>query len=360
VVNIRLYQNDDQKAWDSFVMKHPEGTIFHLTQWKNVIEKSFGHKAHYLIAEEAGNAFKSSDDTNHVKSSNKTIVGVLPLFTIKSAIFGRYLVSVPFAELGGPLVNGEMIEPRLVDQAIQYTEENRLEYLEFRNKEPKAKDLPQKDLYFNFSREIYDSLEDNIKAIPRKSRRMIRQGEKNNLSFEFGTHAIDLFYDILARSYQHLGTPIFTSRLFHNFCTGFGDKCNILIIFNDEHRPIGGVLFFLFKNQVVPYYAGSLVHYRNLAPNDYMYWQLMKYGYENGCKIFDFGRSRADTGSFHFKRHWGFEPKALCYQYYLNTLDDLPNLSPANPKYKKKLELWQRLPFWATKILGPPIAKYLA
>ncbi|MDY6971069.1 MAG: FemAB family XrtA/PEP-CTERM system-associated protein [Thermodesulfobacteriota bacterium] len=358
MVTIRLYQDDDEEIWDSFVMKHPEGTIFHLIQWKNVIEKTFGHKAHYLIAEEAGNAFKASDN-NHVKSSNITIVGVLPLFTVKSAIFGRYLVSVPFSELGGPIANSEIIEARLVSQAIQYTKENCLEYLEFRNMNPKAEGLSQKDLYFNFSREIYDSLEDNMKAIPRKSRRMIRQGEKNNLSFEFGLHAIDSFYDILARSYQHLGTPIFASRFFHNFYTEFGDRCNILMIFSDG-RPIAGVFFFLFKNKVVPYYAGSLVQYRKLAPNDYMYWQLMKYGCENGFKIFDFGRSRADTGSFHFKRHWGFEPKSLCYQYFLNTLDDLPNLSPANPKYKKKIELWQRLPFWATKILGPPIAKYLA
>ena len=111
---------------------------------------------------------------------------------------------------------------------------------------------------------------------------------------------------------------------------------------------------------MLPYYAGSLYEYRNLAPNDFMYWQLMKYGCENGYKVFDFGRSKVDTGSFNFKRHWGFEPKPLSYQYHLIKINELPDLSPANPKYRKKIELWRKLPLAVTKIIGPPIAKYLA
>jgi len=118
-------------------------------------------------------------------------------------------------------------------------------------------------------------------------------------------------------------------------------------------------LTFFYKDQVLPYYAGSLLEYRDLAPNDYMYWQLMRYGYENGCKLFDFGRSKVDTGSYDFKRHWGFEPEPLPYQYFLNRINEIPNLSPANPKYQKKIEIWRKLPFRATKIIGPHIVKYI-
>jgi len=77
--------------------------------------------------------------------------------------------------------------------------------------------------------------------------------------------------------------------------------------------PIAGVMTFFFRDQVVPYYAGSDFNYRRLAPNDFMYWELMRYGRENGYKIFDYGRSKQDTGSYHFKRHWGFEPEPLAY-----------------------------------------------
>jgi len=49
----------------------------------------------------------------------------------------------------------------------------------------------------------------------------------------------------------------------------------------------------------------------------------------------------------------------LPYQYFLNRIKEIPNISPANPKYQKKIEIWRKLPFWATKIIGPRIVKYI-
>ena len=54
------------------------------------------------------------------------------------------------------------------------------EYVELRNRQPVA-DLPTKSLYVNFCREILPDPVDNLQAIPRKARRMVRQGIKNNL-----------------------------------------------------------------------------------------------------------------------------------------------------------------------------------
>src|SRR3989339_94765 len=50
MLTIRFYSESDRKAWDSFVLSRPDGTFFHLTGWKKVIEKTFGHKSYYLIA----------------------------------------------------------------------------------------------------------------------------------------------------------------------------------------------------------------------------------------------------------------------------------------------------------------------
>jgi hypothetical protein len=75
--------------------------------------------------------------------------------------------------------------------------------------------------------------------------------------------------------------------------------------------------------------------------------------------VFDFGRSKVETGSSDFKRHWGFEPEPLPYQYYLNGIGEIPNISPANRKYQKKIEIWRKLPFWTTKLIGPRVVKYI-
>jgi FemAB-related protein (PEP-CTERM system-associated) len=388
MVTIRFYQDLDKERWNSYVLNHPNGTFFHLIGWKTVIERTFRHKSYYLIAESNGDTTTSrhrdtsieSDNNKAVQQLNKPginptnpinpsnpsnpnnssnpIVGILPLFSVKSLLFCKSLVSLPFAAYGGILADGQDIARQLLDKAKEITRSKRLEYLELRNRDRELADLPTKDLYVVFRRKIFEDLESNMTAIPRKSRRMIRQGEKAGLTYEFGREELlPEFYEIFARSYHRLGSPVFSIKLFKNLLGQLKEQANILLVKNREGKSISSVLTFFYKDQVLPYYAGSLFEYRDLAPNDYMYWQLMKYGWENGYKLFDFGRSKIDTGSYDFKRHWGFEPEPLPYQYFLNRIDEIPNLSPANPKYQKKIEIWRKLPFWLTKIIGPHIVK---
>lgn len=389
---IRFYEGIDQEQWDSYVLNHPYGTLFHLIGWKNVIENTFGHRSYYLIAESSSNIprsqqsntidrdgetaalqhrntngytsnLKQTENPQAQRSSNvqqSSTVGVLPLFSVKSLLFGKCLVSVPFAAYGGILADDPDVANQLLDKGKEITCSKRLDYFEFRNRDGRIENLPLKELYVSFRREIFEDLESNMNAILRKSRRMIRVGEKEGLTHEFGDEElIPEFYEIFARSYHRLGSPVFSIKLFRNLLREFKEKANILLIRNKEGRSISGVLSFFYKDEVIPYYAGSLFEYRQLAPNDFMYWQLMKYGCENGYKLFDFGRSKIETGSFDFKRHWGFKPEPLPYQYFLNRIKEIPNISPVNPKYQRKIEIWKRLPFWVTKIMGPRIVKYI-
>ena len=384
MIKIRFYQDIDKGRWDSYVLNHPKGTFFHLMGWKAVVAKTFHHKSHYLIAESNGDTATSQQlnkpGTNPSNSSNPTnptspinpgdprnsnnpsnpIVGILPLFSVKSFLFCKSLVSLPFAAYGGVLADNQEVANRLLDRAKEITCAEGLDYLELRNRDGAIENLPSKELYVFFRREIFDDLESNMMAIPRKSRRMVRQGEKADLSFEFGhEELIPSFYQIFAKSYHRLGSPVFSVRLFKNLLGEFKEQANILLIKDREGKPISGVFTFYYRDEVLPYFAGSLSEYRDLAPNDYMYWQLMKDGHEKGYKWFDFGRSKVDTGSYDFKRHWGFEPEPLAYQYFLNRIKDIPNISPANPKYQKKIEMWQKMPFWLTKIIGPRVVKYI-
>jgi FemAB-related protein (PEP-CTERM system-associated) len=362
MITIRFYQDLDRPLWDSYVLNHPSGTFFHLIGWKAVIEKTFHHKPYYLIAERNGNSSNPTNPSNPINPTNPTnpVVGILPLFSVKSLLFCKSLVSVPFAAYGGILADNQEVAYHLFEKAKEITCSEGLEYLELRNREGGIENLPSKELYVFFRRSIFEDLESNMNAIPRKSRRMIRVGEKAGLSYKFGREELlSEFYEILSRSYHRLGSPIFSMKLFKNLLGELNEQANILLVKNREGKPISSVLTFFYKDQVLPYYAGSLFEYRDLAPNDYMYWQLMKYGCENGYKLFDFGRSKVDTGSHDFKRHWGFEPEPLLYQYFLSRIHEIPNLSPANPKYEKKIELWRKMPFWATKMIGPHIVKYI-
>jgi hypothetical protein len=93
--------------------------------------------------------------------------------------------------------------------------------------------------------------------------------------------------------------------------------------------------------------------------NDFMYWELMRRASESGIRIFYYGRSRAGTGSYRFKKHWGFTPEPLHYQYKLIRQNQMPDLSPGNPKYRLAIAVWKRLPIAVTRVLGPLLAKGL-
>ncbi len=342
---ITSYQSENQTLWDQYVLSHPDGSVFHLNLWKKSIENSFSHQSYDLIA------FDAAD--------NQKIVGILPLTQIKSKLFGHYLVSIPFAELGGVIADTIAIGAALIQRAINIATELQCDYLELKNRQPAAT-LLTKDLYYNFSKEILPELDDNLLAIPRKSRAAVRKGIKSGLTATFGIDQFEVFYELMAHSYHSLGTPIFAKKFFNNFLVSFGEQADLLVIKTADGVPISTVLTLYFKDRVMPYYAGSLPGYRNLCPNDFMYWELLKHGWERGYKVFDLGRSKIDTGSFSFKKHWGFDQHPLAYQYQLVKAQELPNLSPANPKYAKKIEMWRKMPFAFTKIIGPPLAKYLA
>lgn len=341
-LNLKTAGIDDAAKWDDYVLNHPNGTLFHLNAWKNVIEKSFGHKSTYLTAENQGR-----------------IVGIFPIFEIKSILFGHSFISIPFAEIGGPLTNSKAIEQTLLKKASKIADSHNAQYLEIRNRN-KIPYLKTKSLYYNFRKEIYSDHDENLKAIPRKSRAMVRNAIKKSLVSETGHHFLLEFYKILALNYHRLGTPIFPKKYFKNFLSEYKENADILIVKTKEGKLAAAVLFFIYKDQMVPYYAGSDFTHRRLGPNDFMYWELMKMAVEKKCTIFDYGRSKEGTGSFSFKKHWGFKPEPLAYQYHLAKADEIPNLSPANPKYQKKIQMWQKMPHTMTKLIGPFIASSLA
>jgi hypothetical protein len=90
-----------------------------------------------------------------------------------------------------------------------------------------------------------------------------------------------------------------------------------------------------------------------------MYWEVMREACLAGYRKFDFGRSREGSGAFDFKRHWGFEPEPLAYQFILGKDVQIPNFNPSNPKLQLFINGWKRLPVAVSRRLGPPLTQWL-
>lgn len=338
---VKPYTPIIQGRWDDFVAKSLTGTFFHTTTWKTVIEKVFVYTPWYFFAESDG-----------------AIKGILPLFLVKKPLRGQVLISMPFSAYGG--ICGDSFEAveQLRKKGESLSHELAVDFLELRHVEALGVDLPIKELYFTFIREIYDGEEKNMLAIPRKQRRMIRQGINHQLESKIGgKEFLKEFYHIYSTSLRNLGTPAFPYHHFEVLLEELGEQCKILSVWY-QNQMAAAVMTFCYKDQLLPYYGGGLPQFLRYAVYDFMYWELMRFGWEHGYKVFDFGRSKQGTGAYDFKRHWGFEPKPLHYQYYLPNGGAIPNVSPTNPKFQPFISLWKKLPLSVANFIGPQVIKY--
>ncbi|MEW5709569.1 MAG: FemAB family XrtA/PEP-CTERM system-associated protein [Pseudomonadota bacterium] len=338
---VRRYGDADRARWSAFVAGCPEATFFHRIEWKEVIEGVFGHRTHYLLAEEGGE-----------------VVGVLPLAETKSLIFGHRLASLPFCAYGGVAAVHEGARRALIEAARALGRDLGADHLELRHREPRQPAWPRQDLYVTFRKTLAPEPEANLKAVPRKQRAMVRKGIKAGLSSEIDA-TVDRFFRLYADNVHRHGTPALPQDYFRVLQQAFGDACEVLTVVDPAGRPVSSVLSFYFRDEVLPYYAGDDASARELAANDFKYWELMRRACERGVRVFDYGRSKQGTGSYDFKRHWGFEPAPLYYEYYLYRGGAIPQHNPLNPKYRAFIALWRRLPLGLANALGPRIVRHL-
>ncbi len=339
-VSVRALTAADCLRWDAFAVTHPDATFFHRAGWKRVIEKAFGHRTHFLLAERMGD-----------------IVGILPLAEVRSRLFGHSLSALPFCADGGIAADDSAAAGALDAAAQALATRLGVGALEYRNLAAQHPDWPTKDLYVTFRKAIEPEVEANMNAIPRKQRAMVRKGIKCGLTAEID-QGVDRFFIAYATSVHRLGTPVFPKKYFAVIKEVFGEECEIRIIVKDG-AIVAGVLSFYFRDEVLPYYGGGMPAAREFAGNDFMYWNLMQAAAARGARIFDFGRSKLGTGAFDFKKNWGFSPTPLAYEYRLYASTELPDNNPLNPKYQLFIKLWKKMPLALANVLGPHIVKSL-
>ncbi len=340
-VRVRPFADGDAPRWDQFVQGCPDATFFHRAGWRDIVERVFRHRAHYLLAERDG-----------------ALCGVLPLAEVRSRWFGHALASLPFCVYGGPAATDAAADQALIDAAVELGRALRVSHLELRNRTTKRPDWPRQDLYATFRKALAGDETANMLAIPRKQRAMVRKGIGHGLRSEIDATP-DRFFDLYANNVHRHGTPALPKRYFAELARIFADACEILTVTDAHGRPVSGVVSFYFRDEVLPYHAGDTAAARGLAANDFKYWELMRRACARGVRVFDYGRSKRGTGSYDFKKNWGFAPAPLAYEYRLYGGAAIPQNNPLNPKYRALIALWRRLPRPVANALGPLIVRNL-
>lgn len=340
-VTIRYARDEDAHAWDAFVFAAPGATFFHRFGWRNIFREIFRLDTHYLIAE-----------------SERTITGVLPLVHQNSLFFGNTLSSLPFCAEGGPVATDIASRAMLDETAINLMRKLKTRSLEFRSRTSSRTGWTVRSgLYATFARDLSPNAEENLRAIPRKQRAVVRKTLQAGLSSRIDDN-VDAFFRLYSESVRNLGTPVFSKCHFAALRASFGPDCDIMVVCEDA-EPLSAVMNFYFRDTVMPYYAGGRRAARRNGANDFMYWEVMRRAADRGYRRFDFGRSKSETGAFAFKKNWGFEPQWLQYEYYLQPGAAIPEKNPNNPKYAALIALWKRLPLPVANLIGPFLVRGL-
>ncbi len=339
----RLAHGDGQAAalWDAFVHATAEATFFHLSAWQGLFESALRHDTHYLYA-----------------TSGQDVVGILPLVEVKTVFFGHTLASLPYLAYGGVVAEDPLVAKALEDAADALARRLGVAHLEMRQRVCQHDDWPRLDNYVTFRKAIEATDEANLLAIPRKQRAMVRKGIKQGLVARFDTN-VEQFFALYAHGMHRHGTPALPRRFFEAVHRAFGDACSVLVIESAQGKALSAVFSFYFRDEVIPYYAGDDEEARDLAANDFKYWALMQDACARGLKVFDYGRSKVDTGSYAFKKNWGFEPTPLNYEFRLYKRDTVPQNNPSNRKYRYMIEAWRRMPRPVVNWLGPHVVRGL-
>jgi FemAB-related protein (PEP-CTERM system-associated) len=329
----------DEDESDRFVKASAHGTFFHLSGWKPIMERVMGRRYTCLVARRDG-----------------AITGILPLGHVRSRIFGDSLVSLPLTVYGGICADDAASFDALLHAAGEMGERLGVKYVEFRNRtEPYPVSLPGKELYVTFTQDLTPGPEKLLQALPRDTRYAVRKSMKAGLEWTEDL-SDEEFYEIYASSVHRLGTPVFSRQLFTGLRREFGKQCRLFGV-RKNGIAIAGVLTFYFGGKVLPYYGGALPEYYKDSPNNFMYWSLMAQSCQEGFQEFDFGRSKQGTGSFAFKSAWNMQVHSLPYRYRLVRAQEVPQMSPLDKKFQLPVEIWKRMPFSWTKIIGPRLIR---
>jgi FemAB-related protein (PEP-CTERM system-associated) len=309
-------------------------------EWLAVLREGLGHRPFCLEARDDAGA-----------------VGLLPLCLVESILFGKFLVSLPYLNLGGVLTENEQVGYALIDAAISLADELNVRHLELRHEHQWSH--PR----FNYqsTQKVHMRLqlpgnEDELwRSFDPKVRNQIRKGEKNELRVQWG--GLDLlrdFYRVFSVNMRDVGTPVFSRRLFESILQRVSGA-EICAVYQGRQHIAAALLVHGDGIVEVPS-ASSLRQYNRLNANMLMYWRLLQRSIERGQRQFDFGRSSAGSNTYRFKAQWGAQPHPAIWQFYVRH-GQVTDMRPDNPKNQRRIAVWRRLPVWLTRLAGPSIVR---
>lgn len=337
---LRIAVASDDAAWDIYAAAHPSASPYHFATWRRLVCGVMGHE----------------DASIEARTAEGRIVGILPLIHMKSRLFGRFLVSMPYFNYGGPLADSRGIDNALLAEGAAAVARLGVQHAEIREMHARAS-LPCRDNKVSMVRSLPQTDAELDRQLGSKLRAQVQRARREAHELRIGgQELLDDFYAVFARNMRDLGTPVYAKQLFSAVLEAWPERSRIVVL-SLGGRPVAAGFLVGHADVLEIPWASTLRSVNHMGVNMLLYRSILAHAIEGGYRWFDFGRSTEDASTFRFKKQWGAEPVRHHWHYCLPEGASLPGLNPDNPKFRMLIAAWQRLPVWVTRVIGPVVVR---
>lgn len=300
-----IVRNLDEQIWADFVEQHPDGNIFQTPDMFQVFARARGHKPELWAAVDEQRQVRALLVPVQVVLAN----GPLRRFTARSIAYGGVLCS--------PQAGWQEALTKLWSTYIQ--QRQAVLFTELRHKADSSALQPilqghrcQFEEEDNFLVDLALPVEQVWLNIKKSARKKIRQAEnKEALVIEEVRRPdqIAAWYQTLRKTYETARVPLADRSLFEAAFDVLYPKGRVQFLLGQvEGKYVAASVALLYKGTIYGWYRGFDRDYGTFLPNDLMVWHLLKWGAENGYRLFDFGgagKPNEEYGPRQFKAKFG-------------------------------------------------------
>ena len=338
----------DRAEWDGYVRRSSQGLPQHLSGWRDVLAGG-AYETHFLMARDGGR-----------------VVGLLPLFFIRSRFVGNTATTMP----GALCADGDEVAKALLARAAEMSQQARLPRLVLHDTRTAWQGLETWSEHVHWVVDVTPGVGALWERLDRNIRRQIRMAQRNGLAVEIDRtgEGSKAFYDVYSRYAHRSGTPLFGRAFLQRVIASFPGGFDIALV-----RRGNDVLGAFFQMEVgagvFGLWGATLGQYRELRPGYLAYWELIRYAAENGYRFLDMGRSPAGSTASSFKGQWGgvswpVHQQAIALSRPSRPQERTPHVGVAqrvrsDRSMQMLMRLWPHLPLQVANWVGPMLRRHV-
>jgi hypothetical protein len=346
--NLLLIDPLRDERWDDFAKSHPSGSIYHSSFWFGILKQTYSFTPFYYS----------------LTDGNNKLIGIIPLFLVKSFLTGNRMVSLPFSDFCGPIFLKVEDKEKCINKIIQMYR-SQVKYFEIRSAEISNSNLTSHNYYKLHRLDLSDDPKEIMKMVDKKTiqysiRKAIREGIK--IKEENTLKGIKEFYRLNILTRKKHGVPPQPFKFFKNILDLLIlKKMGSILLATYEGKYIAAGIFLNFKDTVYyKYNASDPAYLSKTTPNHLLTWHAIEHACLNGYRFLDFGRTSPDNkGLIRYKEMWGAYPMDLPYYYYPKVMG-VTSKEEISLSYYFFTSLWKFLPNSIVEKFGPIFYRHIS